>query len=131
MGDCAGQYRLVAWSLSSFFHLALLRTTGFNVNHGSGETRGIDWPHLITRKGGHWSVPFELGAALTGVPSVNVTLTSGQACNAQGQNCVYVATDPNVQANLQAQIAKYRNDLNPLRFYPIAYFGVAYNFKIR
>jgi len=60
-----------------------------------------------------------------------VTLTSGQACNAQGLNCVNVATYPTVQANLQAQVAKYKNDLDPLKTYPIVSFGVAYNFRIR
>jgi len=89
------------------------------------------WGNMIPRKGGHWSVPFELGVALTGVPTINVALTGGQACNAQGQNCVNVATDPNVQTNLQAQIAKYKNDLNPYPYYPIVSLGVAYSFKLR
>jgi hypothetical protein len=89
------------------------------------------WGNMISRRGGHWSFPFELGAAFIGVPSVNVALTSGLACNAQGQNCVNVATDPNVQANLQAQIAKYKSDLNPFKYYPIVSFGVGYNFSLR
>jgi hypothetical protein len=40
---------------------------------------------------------------------------------------------PNTELNtdLQAQIAKYKNDLDPLRFYPIVSFGVSYNFAIR
>jgi hypothetical protein len=89
------------------------------------------WGNMIPRRGGHWSVPFELGVALTGVPAINVALTGGQACNAQGLNCVNVATDPTVQANLQAQIAKYKNDLNPYPFYPIVSVGVAYSFNLR
>jgi hypothetical protein len=32
---------------------------------------------------------------------------------------------------LQAQVAKYKNDLDPLRTYPIVSSGVAYNFRIR
>jgi hypothetical protein len=44
---------------------------------------------------------------------------------------VDVTTDPNVQANLQAQVAKYKNDLNSFRFYPIVNFGVAYSFNVR
>jgi hypothetical protein len=34
-------------------------------------------------------------------------------------------------SRLQAQVAKYKNDLDPLRTYPIVSSGVAYNFRIR
>lgn len=88
------------------------------------------WGNMIPRSGKHWSFPFEIGAAMIGAPSVNVALTGGQACNAQGQNCVNVATDPNVQANLQAQITKYQNDVNSFRFFPILTFGTAYSFNL-
>lgn len=94
-------------------------------------TMTTGWGNVISRKGGHWSFPFELGAAFIGTPAINVALTSGQACNAAGANCVNVATDATVQSNLQAQIAKYKNDLDPLKFYPIVSFGLAYNFRIR
>ncbi|HZL50261.1 MAG TPA: hypothetical protein VFC37_04860 [Terracidiphilus sp.] len=89
------------------------------------------WGNMIPRRGGHWSFPFEIGAAFVGAPTINMGLTSGQACDAQGQNCVNVATDPTVQANLQAQLVKYRNDVNPFQYYPIINFGAAYNFKLR
>lgn len=89
------------------------------------------WGNMAPRNNRHWSFPFEIGAAMIGAPSVNVALTGGQACDAQGLNCVDVATDPNVQANLQAQVAKYRNDVNSFRFLPILTFGTAYSFNIR
>lgn len=89
------------------------------------------WGNMIPRRGGHWSAPFEVGAAMTGVPNLSIALTSGQACDAQGLNCVNVATDPNVQANLAAQVAKYKSDLNPFRFYPVISFGLAYSFNLR
>lgn len=89
------------------------------------------WGNVIPQSGGHLSFPFEVGVAFIGSPAINVSLISGQACNAQGLNCVNVATDPTVQANLQAQVAKYKNDLDPLKTYPIVSFGVAYNFRIR
>ncbi len=89
------------------------------------------WGNMISRRGGHWSAPFEIGAAMTGVPAINIALTSGLACDAQGQNCVDVSKDATVQSNLQAQIAKYKSDLNPFRFYPILSFGIAYNFNLR
>jgi hypothetical protein len=89
------------------------------------------WGNMIPRRGGHWSFPFEIGAAFIGSPTLNMALTGGQACDAQGMNCVNVATDPDVQANLQAQITKYRNDINPFQYYPIISFGASYNFKVR
>jgi hypothetical protein len=89
------------------------------------------WGNAIPRKGGHWSFPFEVGVALIGAPTLNIALNSGQVCNAQGQNCVDVTTDQDVQTNLQQQIAKYKSDLDPLKTYPIVSFGMAYNFKIR
>ncbi len=94
-------------------------------------TMTAGWGNMIPRHGGHWSFPFEIGAAFVGAPTINMALTSGQACDAQGQNCVDVATDPNVQANLQAQIQKYQNDVSPFRYYPIINFGAAYSFRIR
>jgi hypothetical protein len=94
-------------------------------------TATIGWGNLINRRGGHWSFPLELGAAMMAAPGVNVALTGGQACDVNGANCVNVATDPTVQANLATQINKYKSNLNPYQFYPILSFGVGYNFKIR
>lgn len=94
-------------------------------------TMTTGWGNMIPHNGGHWSFPFEIGAAFIGAPSLNFALTSGQVCDAQGLNCVNVATDPSVQSNLQAQIAKYNNDLDPLKTYPIVSGGVAYSFHMR
>ena len=93
-------------------------------------TMTTGWGNMISRRGGHLSFPFEVGAAFVGAPSVNVALTGGQACDQFGQNCVDVATDPTVQANLQAQIQKYENDIRPFQYFPILSFGVAYNFNL-
>ena len=87
------------------------------------------WGNMISRKGGHWSFPFEIGAAFIGDPSFNMSLT-GTACDYYGENCVDAGTDPSVQADLQAQNAKYRKDLQPLRFFPILSTGISYNFNI-
>jgi hypothetical protein len=94
-------------------------------------TISTGYGNIIPRKGGHLSFPFELGVALVGTPTTNVALTSGQVCNAQGLFCVDVATDPTVQANLQAQVNKYKSDLDPLKTFPIISFGVAYSFNLR
>lgn len=88
------------------------------------------WGNMVRRKG-HFSFPFEIGVALTGQPSINIVLNSGQVCDAGEVHCVNVASDPRFQSDLQAQIAKYKNDLEPLKTYPIVSAGVAYSFRIR
>ncbi len=91
------------------------------------------WGNMISRRGGRWSFPFEVGVAMVGAPSVNLALTSGQVCsNPEGTaNCQNVVDYASLNSNLQAQIAKYTNDLNSFRVYPVFSFGVAYNFGIR
>lgn len=94
------------------------------------------WGNMIPRKGGHWSFPFELGAAFTGSPSLNVGLT-GWACIDQAQTeCSDVSNTGNpvgaaVQSDLSTQVAKWKNDLDPLKVYPIFSFGVSYAFHIK
>jgi hypothetical protein len=93
------------------------------------------WGNMIPRNG-HWSFPFEIGAAFIGAPSVNVTL-GGWACYDQAQTECTNISDPNnpiaqaVQSNLTAQVAKWTSDLNPLKTYPIISGGVAYSFHVR
>ena len=93
------------------------------------------WGNHLQRKG-HWSFPFELGAAFTGAPSLNVNL-GGWACYDQAQTlCTDITspTDPiaqEIRTNLAAQVTKWTKDLEPLKTYPIASFGVAYSFGLR
>jgi len=104
-----------------------------NLGLGKGSTSltmTTGWGNVLPTKGRRLSFPVEVGAAFMKPPTVSLALT-GQACDAQGFNCVDVATDPTVQANLNLQIAKYQNNLSMLRTFPILAFGVAYNFKIR
>jgi hypothetical protein len=91
------------------------------------------WGNMISRRGGHLSFPIEIGAAFIGSPSVKMALTSGQVCaNPQGtEACYNVVGNAQINSNLQAQVAKYQNDLNPLRIYPIFSCGVAYNLSLR
>lgn len=89
------------------------------------------WGNMIPRNGSHFSFPVEVGVAFIGSPDVAVNLTSGQVCDANGLNCVDVATDPDVQANLAEQVTKYKGDVDPLKTYPILSFGVAYSFNVR
>ncbi len=93
------------------------------------------WGNTLPRHG-HWSFPFELGVALVGAPKVDVNM-GGWACYNQAQtDCADLgnSADPNaaeIRENLNAQIAKWTNDIEPLKTYPIASFGVAYSFGLR
>jgi len=103
----------------------------FGLGNGQAAfTMTTGWGNLIPASGKHLSFPFEVGAAFIKDPTVALNLT-GYVCDAQGTNCVNVATDPTAQADLAGQIKKYQNDFNPLKTYPIVSFGVAYNFKVR
>jgi len=93
------------------------------------------WGNNVPAKG-HWSFPFELGVAMTGAPSVKVNL-GGWACYDQAQTlCTDITskTDPialQIQDNLSAQVTRWTKDIEPLKTYPIASFGVAYSFGLR
>lgn len=93
------------------------------------------WGNTLPRNG-HWSFPVEVGVAFIGTPQLNVNL-SGWACYDQAQTlCTDInsKTDPialEIQSNLQTQVAKWANDIEPLKTYPIASFGVAYSFGSR
>jgi len=103
--------------------------------HKQAFTITTGWGNMISRRGGHWAVPFELGAIFTGVPTVNLNIT-GYGCTVQsdaainGESCVNMATNTSAQANLNSQVSKYQSDLNPLKVWPILSIGVSYNFKV-
>lgn len=90
------------------------------------------WGNMIPRRGGHFAFPIEIGAAFVGSPTVNMALVSGQVCaDPQGtMGCMNVVGDPDINANLQAQITKYQNDVNPFSIYPIFSAGVTYSFRL-
>ncbi len=91
------------------------------------------WGNMIPRRGGHWSFPLEIGAGFVGAPTVNLALTSGQVCAdpAGTIGCMPVAGNSQINSNLQAQVAKYQNDLNPFHIYPIFSTGVGFSFGSR
>ena len=117
--------------------VTVIGNLGLNANQ-KAFTMTTGWGNMIPRRGGHWSFPLEIGAAFTGVPTLNIGLT-GYACASQadatstnpGPSCVNMATNSLAQSNLTTQVSTWKNDLNPLKVYPIFTFGVSYNFKIR
>lgn len=115
--------------------MTLNANLGLNT-HQQTFTMTTGWGNILSRGGGHWSFPLELGAVFTGVPTVGVKITGYECTNSAdtgasgaGASCVDMATDASAQSNINAQIAKYKNDLNPLKVYPIVSFGLAYNFN--
>lgn len=105
-------------------------SVGFNAQNPAF-TLTTGWGNLISRTGSHFSFPFEIGDAFVGSPAVNLVLQQGQVCDSSGANCIDVASDSAVQADLQTLIAKYKSDLSPLKVYPILSFGIGYSFHIR
>jgi hypothetical protein len=83
--------------------------------------------NLIPRNGRHYSFLFEVGGTYQG--SARVTLNfAGSVCDTTGTICRPIASDPTVQANIQAQELKIKNDVNPYRFYPVISGGIGFNF---
>jgi len=93
------------------------------------------WGNMIPRSGGHWAFPVELGAIITGVPTVNLNIT-GRGCTVQtdaainGPSCVDMSANTAAQTDINSQVSKYKSDLNVLQVWPILSFGVSYNFAI-
>ncbi len=93
------------------------------------------WGNTLPRHG-HWSFPFEVGVALTGAPRVQATL-NGWACYDQAQivcTDVNSPTDPialEIQKDLKSEVEQWASDVEWLKTYPIASFGLAYSFSLR
>ena len=97
-------------------------------------TMTTGWGNLISRRGGHWSFPFEVGAAFVGAPSLSV-VAGGSACLDQAQTeCSSITGSSQIatsfQSNLTTQVAKWKSDLSPFSYYPIVSFGVGYSFGL-
>lgn len=94
------------------------------------------WGNMIPRKGGHFSFPFEIGAAFIGAPTLNVNLGGWVCLDQAPTNCSKFASTTNpigasAQSALHTQEAKWVKDLNPLKTYPIVSGGLAYSFGAR
>ena len=79
--------------------------------------------------------PFEAGVAFVGAPSVKANLTGWACYDPALTQCTDVnsKTDPialDIQSNLQTQVDKWAHDVEWLKTYPIASFGVAYSFAL-
>jgi|HubBroStandDraft_4_1064222.scaffolds.fasta_scaffold68367_3 hypothetical protein len=88
----------------------------------------IGWGNLVPRRHNkHFSVPFEIGVAFQGSPKATLNL-AGNACSAPGVNCVSVATDPTVQANVISEQSNVNSSMSFFKAYPIISVGFGYGF---
>lgn len=84
----------------------------------------------------HWSFPTEFGAIYMGTPSLVVT-TAGEVCADKAQTLCSSVNDQSTavgqafNSSLNAQLAKWRKDLDKVKFYPIFSYSVVYSFNIR
>jgi hypothetical protein len=85
----------------------------------------VGWGNIVPRRGGHWSVPFEVGFEYIGKPTLTYNLI-GTACSSDG--CGTFTNDAEIQADLKAEQDELNRDIAPLRFYPIVSIGLGYKF---
>jgi hypothetical protein len=107
----------------------------FDVNFGNqlAPSLTMGFGNMIPRKGGHWSIPFEIGAEYLGRPPLIALSLSGTACqgNTSPANCSTVASNPTTQQNVVAEQADLNGDIpRQLRFFPIVSIGVGYRFNL-
>jgi hypothetical protein len=75
----------------------------------------------------HFTFYNDFGVVFQGSPKTVLNLT-GSACDAvTGLGCVNAATDPTVQAQVQAEQTKINNDTTIVKFYPV--FALGFGFR--
>jgi hypothetical protein len=106
--------------------------------HGSGSVGvwksspglAIGYGNIIPRSGKHLSFPVELGFYYVGQPTLKVAF-SGSACDPsqlEPLGCQSVQKDAGFQQDLAAFVRRNNNNLSYTSFFPIASFGIGYNF---
>jgi hypothetical protein len=73
----------------------------------------------------HISVPIEFGAAFTGAPKMNVTLT-GTACQQDG--CFSFAENEEAQQSLRDEVRDINDTLSDIPVFPVLKIGFGYRF---
>lgn len=94
-----------------------------------GPTLTLGWGNWIRHEQQrHWLFPFEFGVAFMGDPNTALNF-SGIACYDPAQHfCTNIATNPEIQANVEVERKRLQNDADWARFYPIIAGGIVYRF---
>jgi hypothetical protein len=96
----------------------------------------VGWGNLVSRREGkHFTVPFEVGLAMTGAPKATYSL-SGNVCTesfdpstgAPIQSCGAASANKQFQKDVLAEQAKLNNDMSAFKVYPIVKIGIGYKF---
>jgi hypothetical protein len=84
--------------------------------------------NLVPRSNRHFTANFEVGVAFQGSPNAKLNL-GGSTCLVSGAvGCATIASNPAVQANIQAEQNKLNSDLAPFKYYPIVRLSFGYKF---
>jgi hypothetical protein len=76
----------------------------------------------------HISIVQDFGVVFQGTPKTTLSL-AGTACDpVTGLACVNAATNPTVQAQVQAEQARINKDTSIVKFYPVATLGIGFRF---
>jgi hypothetical protein len=73
-------------------------------------------------------MPFEAGIAYIGAPSVALNF-AGSICAPNLRDCHSIASDPVAQANVALEAQQLKEEIAPLKTFPIVSIGLAYNFR--
>lgn len=87
----------------------------------------VGWGNPIPRSGRRWSIPFEMGFAYVGDPTVNLNF-AGTVCDSTGTYCEPVTQYPGFQSNLDTERQKLQKNANYARFLPVISIGYTYRF---
>jgi hypothetical protein len=88
----------------------------------------VGFGNLVPRGERHFGFGVEAGVVFQGSAKAALNL-GGMSCLASPTaGCVDTATDPGVQANLQAEQTKLNNQFAPYKYYPVVAMGISYRF---
>lgn len=85
----------------------------------------IGWGNMLPRRGGHFSIPFDIGFQYISSPTLDLQL-HGNACDNQG-DCGDINSLDGPQ-NIHQEVLKLNQQISALRFYPIVSIGFSVSF---
>jgi len=85
----------------------------------------LGWGNMVPRGNRRWSIPFEIGVVFSGAPTAVFNL-EGSACGRT--MCRNIATDPQLQADVQTEQQQINDDLSVLKVIPVISLGFSVTF---
>ncbi len=101
-------------------------TAAFGFGRNVAPQVTVGFGNMIPRSGRRFSFPVEVGVQYTDRPTVNLQI-AGSSCGSVSQDGVTATgCGPVDQISVQQEQQELRNDLAPLRFYPVISVGISY-----